>query len=216
MGYARSKLIGEQIISNARKAGARTFSLRIGQISGHSKKGLWNDSEAIPLMIRSALTLKALPKLDTECSWLPADKLAASLLEIARTCSLNSVDDGDDFDGGDDSIYNLCNPRTFTWTAMLDTLRQHGFEFETVAFADWLGKLRESEARGEELVNPAVKLVEHYASMYGSGSEEASVPKKFRTDRAERDSMTLRNGRLRIVQDGILARYAQDWMRRWN
>jgi thioester reductase-like protein len=217
MGYARSKLIGERIISNARKAGARTFSLRIGQISGHSKKGLWNDSEAIPLMIRSALTLKALPELDTECSWLPADKLAASLLEIARACSLSSDEDGDDSSGdGDDSIYNLCNPRTFTWTAMLDTLRQHGFEFETVAFADWLGKLRESEARGEELVNPAVKLAEHYASMYGSGSEEASAPKKFRTDRAERDSMTLRNGRLRIVQDGILARYAQDWMRRWN
>lgn len=216
MGYARSKLIGERIISNARKAGARTFSLRIGQISGHSKKGLWNDSEAIPLMIRSALTLKALPELDTECSWLPADKLAASVLEIARACSLNVVDDDND-SKGDDSIYNLCNPRTFTWTAMLDTLRQHGFEFETVAFPDWLGKLRESEARGEELVNPAVKLAEHYASMYGSDSGSADAePKKFRTDRAERDSMTLRNGRLRIVQDGILARYAQDWMRRWN
>ncbi|KAJ6027465.1 uncharacterized protein N7446_003943 [Penicillium canescens] len=30
---------------------------------GHSKKGLWNDSEAIPLLIRSALTLRALPEL---------------------------------------------------------------------------------------------------------------------------------------------------------
>ncbi|KAL4784450.1 hypothetical protein BJX76DRAFT_219889 [Aspergillus varians] len=215
MGYARSKLIGERIVSKARKFGARAFSLRIGQVSGHSKKGLWNDSEAIPLMIRSALTLKALPRLDTVCSWLPVDKLACSLLEIARACALNSSGDDSGFEDSDDddSIYNLCNSRTFTWSSMLDTLAQHGFEFETVPFADWLAKLRESEARGEEVVNPAVKLADHYESMYGG--DAPSEPKIFLTNRAERDSVTLRNGRLRIIQDGILARYAQDWMGRW-
>ncbi|KAL4800793.1 hypothetical protein BDV19DRAFT_375466 [Aspergillus venezuelensis] len=201
MGYARSKLIGERLISNARKAGARAFSLRIGQVSGHSKHGLWNDSEAIPLMLRSAQTLKALPSLDTVCSWLPADSLACVLLEIARYCSANSSDDFPT--DGDDSIYNLSNPRTFHWSAMLRTLRQHGFEFETVPFDNWLKKLRDSESRGEEVVNPAVKLIEHYETMYGS---EAPTPKIFRTDKAERDSATLRNGRLRIIEDGILAR----------
>ncbi|KAL4946430.1 hypothetical protein BDV06DRAFT_182532 [Aspergillus oleicola] len=210
MGYARSKLVGERMISNARKAGARAFSLRIGQVSGHSKHGLWNDSEAIPLMLRSAKTLKALPNLDTVCSWLPVDSLACVLLEIARTCSVKSSDDRDSED--DDSIYNLSNPRTFHWSAMLKTLRQHGFEFETIRFDDWLKKLRESESRGEEVVNPAVKLIEHYETIYGS---EAPTPKIFRTDKAERDSATLRNGRLRIVEDAILARYAADWRKRW-
>ncbi|KAL4754414.1 hypothetical protein BDW72DRAFT_190275 [Aspergillus terricola var. indicus] len=211
MGYARSKLIGERIISNARNSGARAYSLRIGQVSGHSKRGLWNDSEAIPLMLRSALTLKALPDLDMDCSWLPADKLACSIMEIARVCSSDSSHDnrGD----SDDSVYNLCNPHTFTWSAMLNTLRQHGFEFQTVPFDDWLERLRQSEGRREELQNPAVKLVDHYEAMYGAN---APSPKIFRTDKAERDSETLRNGRLRIIQDGILARYAQDWMNRWD
>ncbi|KAL4921371.1 male sterility protein-domain-containing protein [Aspergillus aurantiobrunneus] len=173
MGYARSKLVREEIISNARKAGARAFSLRIGQVSGHSKKGLWNDSEAIPLMLRSALTLKALPGLDTVCSWLPADKLASSVLEIARARSLNSLDEQTDGSGtdSDDSVYNLCNPRTITWSAMLDALPQHGFEFETVPFSEWLQKLRDSEARGEEMVNPAVKLADHYEAMYGGETQ---------------------------------------------
>ncbi|KAL4757625.1 uncharacterized protein BDW70DRAFT_171160 [Aspergillus foveolatus] len=201
MGYARSKLVGERIISNARKSGARAYSLRIGQVSGHSKKGLWNDSEAIPLMLRSALTLKALPELDMDCSWLPADKLACSIMEIARVCS--SYSSHDNRDDGDDSVYNLCNPHTFTWSAMLNALRQHGYEFQTVPFDDWLEKLRQSEGRGEELQNPAVKLVDHYKAMYGGN---APKPKIFRTDKAERDSETLRNGRLRIIQDGILAR----------
>ncbi|RDW78967.1 putative NRPS-like enzyme (JCVI) [Aspergillus mulundensis] len=213
MGYARSKLIGERIVSNARRSGARAYSLRIGQVSGHSKRGLWNDTEAIPLMLRSALTLKVLPDLDTECSWLPSDKLACSIMEIARVCSSKSPEAEDSRNDKDDSLYNLCNSRTFTWSAMLTALRQQGFEFETVAFDDWMEKLRQSERNGEELENPAVKLVDHYAAMHGA---DAPRPKVFRTDKAERDSETLRNGRLRIIEDGILARYAQDWLRRWR
>lgn len=211
MGYGRSKLIGEKMISNARKSGARAFSLRIGQISGHSKKGLWNDSEALPLMVRSALTLKALPEVDATCSWLPVDKLVGSMLEIAKACSSKSADDRQDNE--DDTIYNLSNSRTFTWSSMLDTLRTNGFKFDTVPFDRWLELLRESEARGEELVNPAVKLTDHYEAMYG---KESTKPPKFTTHKAERDSMTLRNGRLRIIQDGILGRYARDWLNRWQ
>ncbi|KAE8369995.1 hypothetical protein BDV27DRAFT_171705 [Aspergillus caelatus] len=217
MGYGRSKLIGEKIVSNARKSGARTFSLRIGQVSGHSKKGLWNDSEAIPLMIRSALTLKALPQLDTTCSWLPVDKLACSVLEIAKACSVNTLEEseGDAMASEhiDDTIFNLSNPRTFTWSALLDALQRSGFDFQTVPFHSWLQMLRDSESRGEEMINPAVKLADHYESMYG---EEAPAPKTFVTEKAERDSSTLRNGRLRIIQDGILNRYARDWLRRWK
>ncbi|KAA8643939.1 hypothetical protein EYZ11_009144 [Aspergillus tanneri] len=220
MGYARSKLIGEQIISNARKSGARSYSLRTGQISGHSKRGLWNDNEAIPLMIRSALTLHALPDLKMTCSWLPVDKLVSSILEIAKRCSTSGdseIETETDEIEGDDTIYNLCNPREFTWSSMLDTLRRRGFTFSTVPFSEWLRLLRESESRGEETVNPAVKLADHYEAMYGHDQEtETSRMPRFLTEKAERDSMTLRNGRLRIIEDGILSRYALDWLNRWK
>lgn len=62
-GYGQSKLVAEQIISNSRAQGSHASVLRIGQIVGDSIHGLWNDSEAIPLMIRSAITLGALPSL---------------------------------------------------------------------------------------------------------------------------------------------------------
>lgn len=61
MGYAQSKLVGEHIVQNAARAGARSYVLRIGQIVGDAKTGVWNDKEFIPSLIRSALTLKALP-----------------------------------------------------------------------------------------------------------------------------------------------------------
>ncbi|RAL13887.1 putative NRPS-like enzyme [Aspergillus homomorphus CBS 101889] len=225
MGYGRSKLIGERIVSAARQtAAARTFSLRIGQVSGHSKRGLWNDDEALPLMIRSALTLGVLPELKgVQCAWLPVDKLVSAMLEIARVCShtppssrrgsMSSADGMIVEWSDDDSVYNLTNPHPFNWRSLLVNLKKCGFGFSTVSFEEWLEALRESEARGEETVNPAVKLVAHYEAMYG---EQGRREPAFCTERAERDSMTLRNGRLRIIEDGILGRYVRDWLGRWT
>lgn len=242
MGYGQSKLIGEHIISAAHRQGARAYTLRIGQISGHSKKGLWNDKEALPLLIRSVLTLKTLPALDQTCSWLPVDKLASTVVDLTKSCSGSMTEsftisnecytidpshspghmDTTSDKSEDGSIYNICNSREFTWSALLTLLRTNGFQFETVPFEEWLQMLRESEARGEEHVNPAVKLIGHYEAMYGPrfgtndvGPGSCLAPKVFITDKAERDSVTLRNGRLRIIEDGILNCYVRDWLRRW-
>ncbi|KAJ5960817.1 AMP-dependent synthetase/ligase [Penicillium vulpinum] len=223
MGYGQSKLVGERIVSNARRSGARAYSLRIGQVSGHSKKGLWNDSEALPLMIRSALTLGVLPQLSQTCSWLPVDKLACTILELASTCASPIVfgeaqaSSSAAVEYVDDSIFNLCNSREFTWLSLLYKLKDSGFSFDIVPFEEWLVRLRMSEARGEEQVNPAVKLIHHYETMHGKKSfslqNEAKV---FNTEKAERSSLTLRNGRLGIIEDGILECYAQDWLARWT
>jgi thioester reductase-like protein len=65
MGYARSKLVAENIVKAAvEKTGIHAKVLRVGQIIGDSRTGLWNSTESIPLMIRSAVTLGALPELD--------------------------------------------------------------------------------------------------------------------------------------------------------
>jgi nucleoside-diphosphate-sugar epimerase/acyl carrier protein len=65
MGYARSKLVAERIIEQAAKqTGMVAKVLRVGQIVGDSNAGIWNTTEAIPLMIQSAVTMGALPALD--------------------------------------------------------------------------------------------------------------------------------------------------------
>lgn len=223
MGYGQSKLVGERIVASARRSGARAYSLRIGQVSGHSKRGLWNDSEALPLMIRSALTLGALPELSQACSWLPVDKLASTILELAKACDTPRTAGEDHASNStavkyvDDSIFNLCNPREFTWSSLLATLKKNGFCFDVLPFEEWLERLRRSEAKGEEHVNPAVKLIHHYERMHGEKSSlMQGEPKSFIMDKAERNSVTLRSGQLRIIEDGILKCYAEDWLARWT
>lgn len=230
MGYGQSKLIGEHIVNNARHAGAHAYSLRIGQVSGHSKKGLWNDTEALPLLIRSALTLNALPDLSHTCSWLPVDKLACVILEIAQSCTPVSVNGLENesrqseherssnlpakpLKHEEESLYNICNSREFLWSDLLSVLTKNGFQFELVSFEKWIQLLRESEERGEEDINPAVKLIDHYEEMYGENSK--LKPKSLITERSERDSITLRNGRLGMIEDGILDCYVRDWLNRW-
>lgn len=72
MGYARSKLVTERIVqAAAAKTGMVASVLRIGQIVGDTSHGLWNTTEAIPLMLQTAKTLGALPALDEVCCWSP-------------------------------------------------------------------------------------------------------------------------------------------------
>ncbi|KAL8663294.1 MAG: hypothetical protein Q9168_008121, partial [Polycauliona sp. 1 TL-2023] len=84
MGYGQSKLVGEHIVAAAVKnAGAQASILRIGQVVGDSKFGMWNEREAFPSIVRSALTMGILPELQIKCEWLPVDTLAECVIELA-------------------------------------------------------------------------------------------------------------------------------------
>lgn len=58
------------------------MTVRLGQIAGSSKSGLWNSSEHIAQLIKSSQTLKDLPDLQGELFWCPADVIATALSQI--------------------------------------------------------------------------------------------------------------------------------------
>ena len=173
MGYAQSKLVGEHMVLNASRSGARSYVLRIGQIVGDLQSGFWNDTEYVPLMIRSALSMNALPALNENCSWIPVDTLATAILEVSRTvqsapkpCAIDSMNPP--------VVYNMCNPHLFSWDQLLEKVREAGLEFETVPYGNWMQLLRSSASNGDEEQNPAVKLLDHFELRY-SMSNSTSV-----------------------------------------
>ena len=178
MGYAQSKLVGEHMVLNAARSGARSYVLRIGQIVGDLRSGSWNDNEYVPSMIRSALSMKALPALNEACSWIPVDTLATAILEVSRTvqsapkpCAIDSTNPP--------VVYNMCNPHLFSWDQLLEKVREAGLEFETVPYGDWMQLLRKSASNGDEKQNPAVKLLDHFELRYSmsnsTGVEDTGV-----------------------------------------
>jgi nucleoside-diphosphate-sugar epimerase len=91
-GYARSKLVGERVCEAAAQRAARVGVLRIGQIVGDVAGADWNEKEAVPLMVRGALVLRALPALRDTCEWIPVDVAARTVLELAERMQQDHAD----------------------------------------------------------------------------------------------------------------------------
>jgi thioester reductase-like protein len=181
MGYSRSKLVSERLCRLAREAGLDARVLRIGQIVGDTRLGQWNDTEAIPLMIRSAVTLGALPALPDTLTWLPIDVVARIIVELCHSAEPRDV-------------YNLVNPRSFNWTRdLLPMLRAAGLAFEQVTAEEWLERLAASNPDPE--INPTIKLLDFYKSKYAvSKANQTTGPAAFfETKLTEATSPSLRS-----------------------
>ncbi|KAE8148866.1 hypothetical protein BDV25DRAFT_141355 [Aspergillus avenaceus] len=153
MGYAQSKLVTENIVNRAAKqTNIPARVLRVGQIVADTAHGIWNATEAIPMILQTAKTIKALPELDDVLSWTPVDVIAESVIDL--TLGDNVAD-----------IVNLTNPTLNHWTRdLLPLLRSTGLDFEQLPKRDWLNRLRQSNP--DPTVNPPIKLIEFFASKY--------------------------------------------------
>ncbi|OQO09905.1 hypothetical protein B0A48_04259 [Cryoendolithus antarcticus] len=168
-GYGRSKLVTERITHAAATAtGMESRVLRIGQLSGDTQAAIWNETEAVALMIRSAVSTGCLPMLDEKVSWLPVDVCAEAVVEIA-------LRDGLEQQAKDDLVYHLVNPKTFHWTRdLLPALRKCEAElgkFEVVGTSEWLDRLAKSEP--DPAKNPSIKLLDFWRKKYNAGSKAA-------------------------------------------
>jgi thioester reductase-like protein len=234
MGYARSKLVAERIIkAAAERTGMVARVLRIGQIIGDSEFGIWNTTEAIPLMIQSAVTMGVLPDLDEVCvilrsayspmsatgysdtrtqtpSWLPVDVVARVVLELSGlpgspNGTFNALHDPP-------VVYHVQNPKVFHWTRdLLPALREAGLFFETVSQREWVARLRRSEP--DPTKNPTVKLLDFYSNKYDNdemGRRELS----FATEKTAEASPTLKEG-YDIVGSGIVTKLVKEWRTQW-
>ncbi|KAL8933717.1 MAG: hypothetical protein Q9216_006236 [Gyalolechia sp. 2 TL-2023] len=107
MGYGQSKLVGEHIVAAAvQTASAQATILRIGQVVGDTKHGMWTDREAIPAIVRSALTMGILPELKILCQWLPVDTLAECVLEIGGLSQNDVIEGPEPMNGHTDDRIN--------------------------------------------------------------------------------------------------------------
>jgi thioester reductase-like protein len=68
VGYARSKWVAEHICNSAHETSlrGRVAVVRIGQLCGDTEHGIWNESEAWPLLIASVRYTECLPTLRDE------------------------------------------------------------------------------------------------------------------------------------------------------
>ncbi|KAJ6114772.1 hypothetical protein N7486_000550 [Penicillium sp. IBT 16267x] len=210
MGYGRSKLVTEHITHNAmRQTGMHARVLRIGQLGGDTKNAQWNDTEAVALMFRSALTTGALPALNESPSWLPVDQCAQAITEIALAAS--------GVQSEVELVYHLVNPHSFSWKDDLLPALQQGSDlpkFDIVSPQEWLQRLANSDQDPES--NPSIKLMDFWKSKYGCDDSQAPTGGlTFETQCTARDCPSLAFLK-DPVTDGLMKRYITSWMKQWT
>ena len=210
-GYGRSKAIAEHIVERAvRDSGVSAKIVRIGQIVPSRKEGaskLWNVNEMIPLLIRSALTIEALP--DTlnggdSCDWIEVNVVSRLICGVAGLS--REVGPGRD----SELLYNAVHPIAFSWRdEFLPKLRKSGLVFQIVGYEEWLQQLHGSEV--DLVKNPSRKLLGFWKTP--RQGEHGEI--KFDTSAKDQTSVSSL-GQLRAVEGDLVTELVAAWMKAWE
>ncbi|ESK87402.1 l-aminoadipate-semialdehyde dehydrogenase [Moniliophthora roreri MCA 2997] len=192
-GYAQSKWVVEKLCERAAKEkNLRVGVLRIGQMVGDTVNGVWNETEAWPLLLKSASTVAALPVLDEHPQWLPVDYAGRGIAEIILQDSPHQV-------------YHIVNPDTSSsWNDILDGLEQAGLKFERVNRKEWVQRLAASDQDGER--NPTIKLLDFFRDRWSGRTRR---PMFFKTNQTERVTKSIKESP--PVTKGLIAKWVKNW-----
>jgi thioester reductase-like protein len=215
LGYSRSKWVAERMCTPDQFDNPRPESdgatesrsqispitiVRVGQLCGNSQ-GVWNRTEAYPLMLSSARITGCIPQLNEPLSWLPADQAAQSIIEIA---SATPEIRGSTQSRSSTPIYHVLNHhQTPTWTETMSQLikqnasvsadespRGPWADVEIVPPSEWLRRLEQAL---ETKDHPARSLLSLWQGAYAT-PQKTSGP-IFGNESAQAVSETLRNVR---------------------
>ncbi|KDQ59731.1 hypothetical protein JAAARDRAFT_192204 [Jaapia argillacea MUCL 33604] len=211
IGYARSKWIVEKLCETvAKQTGLRAEVLRIGQMVGDSLAGRWNTTEAIPIMIKSAQTVGALPDLDENVLWLPVDSAALSIVQLLFSGNADSTSTG--------RVHHVQTPYTTSWSSILDALASAGLTFERVPVENWLDRLREAddaavtqglEGQVAARQNPVLKLRTFFEDKYRGQNTDVRMRAPLSTTRSRKLAPAL--GEAPIMDSLMVAKFVAYW-----
>ncbi|OAX38467.1 putative aminoadipate reductase [Rhizopogon vinicolor AM-OR11-026] len=196
LGYGASKYVCERVLDNSKLPAS---SFRIGQISGGWPRGAWSTTDWLPIIVKSSVSLGALPEAQGLLSWIPPHAISNAILDVAFAEQEPPI------------AVNLVHPRPVAWKTLMQPVAKAIFERKVtgdplplVPFSEWLEKL-ESAAKDTSESNmkrlPAIKLLDFMRFIArsdkatrasGEMSPDAGSFAPFATGVAQRVSPTMR------------------------
>jgi thioester reductase-like protein len=178
LGYSRSKWVAEQVCDALnKKAGDDPLAsvVRVGQLCSN-ESGVWNATEAYPLLLSTARITGCLPNITNESlNWLPVEQAAQAVVEVALS-ELKTHGDT----SSKTPVYHILNPHTTPkWTEMLDWLSSSigTPEFEKVSPREWIKRLERALSE-RSVSHPAQALLGLWKESYGLMLDDVVSTKK--------------------------------------
>ncbi|RDA86136.1 hypothetical protein CP532_3062 [Ophiocordyceps camponoti-leonardi (nom. inval.)] len=199
LGYARSKWVTERVCAAASEhlyrlgSGASVSIIRVGQLCG-DEAGVWNASEAYPLMLSTASLVGCLPDIPGECiDWLPVELAARAVMEICLPLATLAEPESTRSEA---QVYHVVNPSSSppTWKQLLRWISEDpaGPSFDIVPPETWLLRLDQA-LKGGETNHPAEALLGLWRDSYCRDKRGDSVARPwFNVDQSQRLSATMR------------------------
>lgn len=147
-GYSVSKWVAENLITEVRKRGLRTFIYRCGNVLGQSNSGITNLNDALLLTIKGCIQLGAAPIWDEKFIVLPVDFVSKAITSI----SLNNL--------AQFEVFHIDQPNGIEWLDLIKWLNQYGYKISLIPFSDWQKSIAKL---GQD--NALYPFVSHYLSM---------------------------------------------------
>lgn len=216
-GYAESKAVAEHILdAAAKKSGVQASILRVGQIAGPVGSGngaKWNETEWLPLMLKTAKTTGKIPDAHAlgDIDWVPVDLLASIVWELSSVPrSLAAKGD----EGAPLQIFQLVNPTPRPWAELLPVVKSAlgGAEpLKEVSMKDWISDLEDTDLGDKAAVasRPAVKILDFFSNVGHRQGVTASKGDVFSTEKGRASSQSFLD--LSPVKDVWLQKWIKDW-----
>jgi len=123
LGYTQSKWVAERLVDLAAERGIETWIYRLGRISGSSRTGSGPAHDLLWHCVRLGLQLGVMLDMDVPLDLTPVDFAADAIV------SLSSCQEA--------RTFHLHNPGSTNGGRVLQILAEMGWQFKTVASADW-------------------------------------------------------------------------------
>ncbi|KAI1364260.1 hypothetical protein F5Y08DRAFT_353718 [Xylaria arbuscula] len=197
LGYSQSKWVAEQICATAHSQiqqqnsaipveNPRFSIIRVGQLCGN-RFGVWNTSEAYPLLLSTAKLTACLPDLSGEIlDWLPVDIAADAVVEIV----LPHI-----------PVYHVLNPhQSPSWRQMLEWLLEEPGKcpFRISSSPEWMKVLEETLTEDSASKHSSQALADLWKQRYiigdsAGGANPSSGYLVFEVKSTQRMSQSIRD-----------------------
>lgn len=147
-GYSVSKWVAENLITEVKRRGLKTFIYRCGNVLGQSSTGITNLNDALLLTIKGCIQLGVAPIWDEKFIVLPVDFVSKAITSI----SIHNLPQYD--------VFHIDQPYGMEWMELIKWLNQYGYKISLIPFSDWqkaIAKLNQD--------NALYPFVSHYLSM---------------------------------------------------
>lgn len=147
-GYSQSKYVAEQLVSVAAARNLPVTIYRPSNIMGHSEKGTYPLNSLISILIKGCIQLGSAPELDAALNLIPVDYVT----EVIARLSLNKQTDG--------QVFNIVNPRSVSWTELIEWLKDVGYNITLSTHEDWILALEKQRDQGaDNILIPLISLL---------------------------------------------------------